>query len=32
VTAVVALHDLKHHCDQIHVLHNGRQSRSGTPE
>nr|WP_042197380.1 ABC transporter ATP-binding protein [Kibdelosporangium sp. MJ126-NF4]CEL22923.1 ABC transporter (iron.B12.siderophore.hemin), ATP-binding component [Kibdelosporangium sp. MJ126-NF4]CTQ90062.1 ABC transporter (iron.B12.siderophore.hemin), ATP-binding component [Kibdelosporangium sp. MJ126-NF4] len=35
VTAVVALHDLNlaaHYCDEIHVLHHGRQSRSGTPE
>lgn len=34
VTAVVALHDLNlaaHYCDEIQVLHHGRQSRSGTP-
>ncbi|ONI84101.1 ABC transporter ATP-binding protein [Actinosynnema sp. ALI-1.44] len=35
ITAVIALHDLNlaaHYCDEIHVLHHGRQTRSGTPE
>ncbi|SMD25596.1 ABC transporter ATP-binding protein [Kibdelosporangium aridum] len=35
VTAVIALHDLNlaaHYCDQLLVLHHGRQVRSGTPE
>lgn len=34
VTAVIALHDLNlaaHFCDDIHVLDNGRQVRSGPP-
>ncbi|ALG11846.1 ABC transporter ATP-binding protein [Kibdelosporangium phytohabitans] len=34
ITAVIALHDLNlaaHYCDEIHVLHHGRQSRSGPP-
>ncbi|WP_436501694.1 ABC transporter ATP-binding protein [Actinokineospora sp. HUAS TT18] len=35
VTALVALHDLNlaaRYCDQIHLLHHGRQHRSGPPE
>lgn len=35
ITAVIALHDLNlaaRYCGYIHVLHQGRQIRSGTPD